>query len=313
MDSGRVMANRERYWVHSDPEPTTDPADAPPCSARLCAVCAEPAHTPGEECDAGEACTTDRVHLGMTCRRCYERMARQLRDLPELYVWAGRELTPGAATGNARGTERGIGLRVSALDFRAGSDVLGALYAWERDWRETFEDPAPTVAPRAERDRVGANLVAVCGWLHENLIRTCRAHAAVSVFAGELNDLHAEASVAARVTGRRHVQVDCPTDTEHGRCGAGLRLTGLELHQSVYCRACRVTRDVHTLLLVAATDAESGVWLSGDEVAILLGVPESVLRRWASRDEVQRRSGQYELGSVKDAIRRGASRSSRGA
>lgn len=285
---------------------------APPCSARLCAVCTEPAHTPGEECDAGEHCTTTRVHLGMTCRRCYERMARQLRELPEEYALAAGELSPGAG-GTGRGSEQTLGLRVSALDLRSGSDLLGVLGQWERDWREFFEDPAPTAAPRAERDRVGANLVAVCGWLRENLIRACRAHPAIDDFAHELALLHQQARVAARSTGRRHKWVDCPTDTGAGTCGTELRLTGLDLTAEVYCRSCRVTRTVHNLLLVASADAESGVWLTSEDVAMLLGLTVRTLQRWAKVGSVDRRGSLFELGSVRRAITKGAPRRAAGA
>lgn len=308
-------------------ERVSDETETPSCSARLCAVCHEPAHTPGEECDAGEACTTTRIHLGMTCRRCYERMARQLADLPKLYVYAGQELTPGAGSDTGgRGTERGIGVRIAALDLRAGLDLLGVLGQWERDWRETFEDPAPTAAPRAHRDRVGADLVAVCGWLRANLIRSARAHPAIDVFAGELGELHQAASIAARTVGRREVWVECPTDVGQDanpdltgqtevdpdagprRCGKRLRLTGLDATKNVWCRGCRRSWNVQRLLMVAASDVETGVWLPPEDVAILLGVSERTLRLWAKDGEVDRAHGRYELGSVKDAIRRGVAR-----
>lgn len=302
-----MSRNRTREAVRE-----TDPAEQPECSARLCVVCTQPAHTPGEECDAGEACPTERVHLGMTCRWCWQRMDRQLRELPEEYALAAAELLPGA--GGERGGESSLGLRIAALDLRSGADLLGVLGEWEREWREFFEDPEPSAPPRAQADhqargdRVGANVVAVCAWLRENLIRACRAHPAVDDFAHELSLLHQQARVAARTGGRRHKWVECPTDTDTGRCGAQLKLTGLELTDEVYCRACRATRDVHRLLLVAAADAESGVWLPAEDVALLLGLSTRTLRDWGKRGLVQRRSGLYELRSVRKAIADGATR-----
>lgn len=290
------------------PTPQIHAPERPACSARLCDVCHEPAHTPGEECDAGDECPTRRVHLGRACRKCHDRMARQLREIPEEYALALGELTPTSAGGSGRSSEPSIGLRVSALDLRAGADVLAILGSWERDWRETFEDPAHTVAPRARAsrgdrgDRVGANLVAVCGWLGANLIRSARAHPAIDEFAHELAVLHQEARSAARTAGRRETWVDCPTDTDTGVCATPLRLTGLDLSRSVYCRGCRREWGVQRLMLVAAADTEAGVWLLSEDVSVLLGVPERTLREWARKGRIERRGGQYELGSVKAAI-----------
>lgn len=281
--------------------------DEPTCSARRCAICHEQAHTPGEECDAGQGCRTNRVHLGMTCRRCYERMAASLHELPELYVLAAAELAAGSGTGTG-GNETTLGIRVAALELRAGHDLLGVLGSWEREWREFFEDPAPTAAAKARSDRTGADVVSVCRYLATNLHRSCRAHPAIDDFAHELEVLHQQARQAARTAGRRHLVVDCPTDTDTGRCGAQLRITGLELTDRVYCRTCRTSRDVHRLLLVAASDAQSAVWVTLEDAHLLLGIPPRTLKRWGKDERITRRGGQYELASIRAAIRDGSAR-----
>lgn len=119
--------------------------------------------------------------------------------------------------------------------------------------------------------------------------------------------------MAARTAGRRDIWLDCPTDTEHGRCGARLRITGLDLTAPVYCRQCRVTRDVHRLLLVTAADADAGVWLVAEDACMLLGLPERTLRDWGRRGLVTRERGRYELGSIRAAIVSGATRRQTGA
>lgn len=281
--------------------------DQPTCSAAVCVICHQRAHRIGEQCDAGQDCHTRRVHLGMTCRTCYDTIAERLRELPELYALAAGELAAGSGSGIG-GNETTLGIRVAALELRAGHDLLGVLGSWEREWREFFDDPAPSVPAKASSDRVGADVVSVCGYLSANLHRSCRAHPAIDDFAHEVEILRQQARQAARTAGRRHVVVECPTDTVDGRCGAKLRITGMDLTDPVYCRSCRTSRDVHRLLLIAAADSESTVWGTVEDASLLFGVTSRTLHRWAASGQVVRERSRYDLGSIRDAIRNGSAR-----
>lgn len=313
------------------------------CTARQCVICGNDAHDNGQDCrtlarqtrheamteaknrgwrdyqpepDPRDACTIRAHNLGMTCTRCRDRMRSQLRDLPELYALAGGELSPGASTGGS-GTEASLGLRVAALDLRQGGDVIGVLASWDKAWADWYQD-APAVdwtrRSRHHSDPVGRTLIDICARIDAQLDRACAVDTGIDVFAQELNDLHAAARIAARTTGSRHQEVTCPADRDAGICGARIRISGLELHDVVYCPRCQSRWELHRLLLVAASDREAGVWLPVDDVALLIGVSKPTLNRWAKDGRVQREHGLFELQSVRDAIAKGTGTStSRGA
>lgn len=276
------------------------------CLATPCVVCGDHAHRLGELCPNDAHCPVRAINLGMTCRRCHDRMASQLREIPELYALALGELETGSGNGG-RSSETSLGLRLAALDLRHGGDVIGVLVSWELDWRETYDDDTVTPLVRAD-DRAGATIVEVCGYLLAGLHRACTSHPAIDVFAQELAEIHGAARTAARTTGARHTEVECPADHDDGICGARIRVSGLELTDVVYCPRCRSRWELHRLLLVAASDTEAGVWLPVDDVALLLGVSRRTLFRWAKAGHVQREHGLFELESVRTAIHDDAAR-----
>lgn len=284
------------------------PAD---CLAKPCVVCHQPAHELGQQCAPNKRCPVKAVHLGMTCRRCYDQLATKLREIPEFYALAAGEMSLGSGgSGGHGGSETSIGLRVAALDLRSGADAIGTLAAWDRDWSE-FYDEKPTDWNRRRRhhsDPVGATLVGLCGALRAGLHRACQTHPGIDVFAQEVTELHAQAKAAARANGARAVQVDCPADHLDGTCGAPLRIAGLELADAVYCRRCHTRWEVHRLLLVAAADSTATVWLTVDDVALLLGISQATLKRWAKAGRIRREHGLFDVASVRAAIRTGTTR-----
>lgn len=281
------------------------------CLATRCVICHDHAHRLGEICPPADRCSVRAVSLGMACRRCHDRMASQLREIPELYALAGGELGTGSGGSSSRSTEPSLGLRVAALDLRQGADVLVKLGMWQREWSEFFEAPIVSWAKhsRSDSDPTGQTIVDLCARLGADLHRVCAAHPAIDDFAKELNAIHSAARTAARTTGRRHTVVDCPADQpERGICGAPLRITSLELTDVVYCRRCSTRWEVHRLLLVTAADAEAGVWLAVEDAAMLYGVHQRTLRKWAKAERIVRLNGLYEAGSIRLAIHDGTAR-----
>lgn len=245
-------------------------------------------------------CRRTRPEKGYTCQSCRTRTRRQLNDLPELYIRAGQELVPGAADGT-RGSEPSIGVRLGALELRAGYDVLGVLGSWERIWREDFclsEPPGP--AP--SHDPVGTTLLGVVRFLNVWLDRAADSHPAFDDFAGEVAVSHAKAVDAARVRPRQAWVVSCPTDTPTGRCGASLRVTGEDFGSAIACRRCHTMWDVMRLLHVAVHDAEATMWLPASEIELLYGVGERRLQRWAKAGLIRRDHGRYDVASVRSAF-----------
>lgn len=311
------------------------------CTARTCVVCHQHAHPAGEDCrvlarqarhearqqaraqgcrdyepepDPRADCPVRGTHLGMTCQRCHDRMAGHLVELPELYALAAGELLP-APGGGGRGTETSLGLRIAALDLRSGVDVIGVLASWHRDWTEHYGEQTIDWTRRSHHpsDPVGATLVDACTVMRRGLLRACQSHPGIDVFAQELAHLVADARQAARTTTRQATIVDCPADRDDATCGTRLDIAGLNLDDIATCRACGTRWEVKRLLLVAASDHDSGVWLPADDVAVLTGVKARTLRRWAEAGHIARRSGMYELNSIRAAAQADRRRRTEGA
>lgn len=289
-----------------------------------CVICARHGHAWDETCtkdcrrvDAAEGLLVCRSVDGQRRVGCYDRMHEQLDRIPELYALASDEMLPGQS-GAGRSTEVSLGLRVSALDLRAGGDVLERLATWERDWREHFDlDPVRAGTGRQQaRDRyargrddaVEASLVGVCGFLGTNLHLACRAHYAIDDFSHDLAEIHSTAQAAANIGQRPGWSVDCPADHAGGICGARLRVTGQDYGGTVTCPRCRTPWDVGRLLRVVSSTRQADVWLPADDLALHVGLNERTLRKWAARGLVRRQGGRYSLDDVRKAISDGGTR-----
>jgi hypothetical protein len=75
-----------------------------------------------------------------------------------------------------------------------------------------------------------------------------------------------------------------------------------DLDELVDCRSCGTTWTTRRLLLVAAADSQSEIWLDVAAMAEMTGQPERTLRDWAQRGLVAREHGRYSLGSVQAAM-----------
>ena len=71
------------------------------------------------------------TETGMACARCEARIDRQLSDIVEFYAIACGELLPGRG-GDGRSGERGLGVRIDALDFVAGRPRSLVVYVLEQ-------------------------------------------------------------------------------------------------------------------------------------------------------------------------------------
>lgn len=252
----------------------------------------------------------------MACAHCQQRIDRTLADILELYALAEGELVPGSGSGQ-RGSGRSIGVRIAALDFLAGNDVVASLYQWERDWRELWalsvSDDVSSQSARPPGWRPIATLSSTVRFLRAWLPKACDEHPAIDEFAKEVQQLHAVALSAARVsTGGRGQATQCPTILDDGTsCGRTLRfeiLPDLPGHKAkippVTCRSCGATRSVETLITVALSDGRGEVWVDIEAASRQFGLNERTIRQWAKRKIVQTDGhGRYGLGSISRAIR----------
>lgn len=172
-----------------------------------CAVCDTPART--------------RVHPG-----CQQRMADNLRELPQLYRDLADALTPGRRGGDGRSGTRTapIPCNLDSLDLRGRGGIEGVVGGWARDLceRERWDIP--------QHQSVEGIVDWSCAILLANLGILCDEHEAVKEMASELRSTTGQAQRI--ITGEappRRVPVAC-------RCGWTLRIT-LDT-AGVRCPAC---------------------------------------------------------------------------
>ena len=248
-----------------------------------------------------------------TCHRCIHRMRRHLTDIPTNYLTAKHQLTPGKSDG--RSNERSIGVRITALDFLAGNDVLRTLEDWERDWR-TFFQLTPfgeATAQRAvshakqrnnntEYDGTYLQLNACVTFLDSWLDKAAQSHPAITDFAQELRDQWRISQHAANIHPPNTWLVTCPATLDNTDCGNKLHITGQDFDTTITCRRCHTPWPVERLLRVAASDSQAEIWLAPEDAAHLFGIHISTLKRWARRGHIKKAHGQYEHHSIRDAI-----------
>jgi hypothetical protein len=254
-------------------------------------------------------CGHDSTH--QACRYCQTRMTRLLKEIRQYAATAANELTPGKTGSDQRGTETSIGIRISALDFTAGHDVLPILESWERDWRDTYHLPPYGIASsQRNAGKPAANTInGVIDFLTTWLPQACENHPAIDDFNTELKTAHATAQNAARMTPPTKTTITCPNDddtTPTGLCGARITIHADSIDGKATCRRCRTTWDIAHLIHVAITTPGSETWTDSEAAANYFGVSVRTLNRWASAKHgcIKRRDGKFELQSIHAAIDR---------
>lgn len=253
-----------------------------------------------------QACTIcQRPTQRYACARCQVRIGHHLTDILEFAALASDELQPGQG-GDGRGTERGLGIRIAALDLVAGFDVLPVLESWERMYREEwgYAPWGPTSLQRGQgqEHQAMAYLAGTVRFLREHLDKIAE-HVAVDDFAREIGQCRREAQAAANRQPRQAWSVTCPADTDDGECGRPLRITGEDFGGTVTCRLCRTHWAVDRLLMVVATSTEADLWVDIDAACNYTGVPEATLRRWGKENKIKRKGALYEYKSLATVVR----------
>jgi hypothetical protein len=235
----------------------------------------------------------------LACPSCETRMRDQLTDVLEFYALAEGELLPGSSTGT-RGTERSIGVRVAALDFLAGHDVVAVLASWEGEWREVY---ALSMEPMLTRPAPA--LSRSVAFLRSWLPRACTDHPAVDEFARELHECWSLAQNAARVSPARSLSITCVADDERhddGICGKRIPVGIDEIRGRVTCRRCKTAWDVPHLMHVAIATPGAELWADPEAAAGYFRITSKTLRQWARADHIRREHGRYELHSIHQMI-----------
>ena len=255
--------------------------------------------------------STDRV-----CMPCVSKVRRQLQDLLDFYSDAEGNLLPGRGSGRA--SERGLGIRLDALDYVAGFDILPSLEDWERDFRRVF---GLTSFGEASAERFERNcrespdasphwieLKECVRFLMRWLDRAVEEYEAIDEFARELHGLWRKAQAAAGQQPRTSWRVTCPADDGDRECGQPLRISGEDFDSQISCRKCGAQWPVERLLRVVASSRHAELWLDPEAAATWFGIPSRELRRWAQAGRIKRKNNRYESHSIREAISAGSSK-----
>jgi hypothetical protein len=148
----------------------------------------------------------------------------------------------------------------------------------------TDDDHAPVYPARP--------VIHMCAWLRIHVETFGAGHDAVGDFATELRDW---GSRAKRITG------DIPQgNVVPCECGRRLRVEANDMDAEVTCRGCGSRWTARSLIHRAGDD---DAWLDVEAMTEWTGVPRSTLHRWAAKGRVERRHGQFRVGSVREAAR----------
>lgn len=231
----------------------------------------------------------------MACDRCQSNMRNQLADMPKYALLASQRLQP--RQGGIRGTERGFGLSMAALEASCGYDATAVLENWVRDWRETYGLVPYGVATEAVPN--SELLAHICQFLSTWLHRACADHMAIDLFAGELRQQWAAMREGANETPPNSWVIPCPADvdTDNGiaTCGKPIKITDVNLENLVNCRACKTHWRVGRLLYVGASANAGGIYVDAEAASQYLGVSERTLRQWAKAGKIKRERGRYDI------------------
>jgi hypothetical protein len=240
----------------------------------------------------------------MACLACESNMRRQLADIPKFAKLASQRLEP--RPGGQRGTERGFGLSMAALEASCGHDAIAVLECWVRDFRETYGLVPYGIA---SEDIPQASLLKdICSFLNTWLAKACEQHLAIDLFAAELRQQWSAMREGAGETPANSWVVACPADVEMMDeddneiktvlCLAPIKIKDADFDAEVTCRSCKQHWKVSRLLYVGASAKTSGVYVDSEAAAHYLGVSERELRRMAKAGKVKREKGRYDIGSM---------------
>ena len=231
----------------------------------------------------------------MACERCESNMRRQLTDMPKYAILASQRLQP--RQGGSRGTERGFGLSMAALEASCGYNATAVLENWVRDWRETYHLVPYGVA--TETVPTIHLLTHICQFLDNWLHQACANHVAIDLFAGELRQQWAAMREGANETPPNSWVIPCPADIDTAdgiaTCGKAIKITDVEMEAIVSCPTCKTHWRVGRLLYVGAATANGGIYVDAEAASEYLGVTERTLRQWAKAGKIKRERGRYDI------------------
>lgn len=241
-------------------------------------------------------CHTEFNRPAMACTKCQQRMDSQLADIVEFYALTEGELIPGSS--GQRGSGNGIGVRISALDFLAGNDVVDVLTSWEADWRETYG-----LSIDGMLQRPGAILTRTVSFLRTWLPNACDTFEPIDDFSHELWQQWSKARTAARMEPARKLGIECPGDLEDnddGLCRNRIPVDAEQLRGQVQCRRCKTVWNVAHLMHVAIVTTH--VWADPEAAAGYFCISTRDFVSLTKRAGIDPEHGRYDMHAINAMI-----------
>ena len=246
----------------------------------------------------GECLICHRPVDAMACGRCESMMRSQIADLPKFAHLASQRLQP--RQGSTRGTERGFGLSMAALEASCAYDAVAVMENWVRDWRETYHLAPYGIATEtiAHADLLQHICTFLDAWLHN----ACTDHVAIDLFAAELRQQWAAMREGANETPANSWIIPCPADIDYDgevvTCGKPIKIVEVDMEALVNCPTCKTHWRVGRLLYVGASTVDGGIYVDPEAASQYLGVTERTLRQWAKSGKIKRERGRYDITGV---------------
>lgn len=237
------------------------------------------------------------------CRKCFRRIYTQLEDLLELWMLAHGELNPsrGAGSGGGGHREPSLGINVSALNFIAGSDILGILHEWEKEIRCERGLTPPALLSKGS---VAQEITKAVDFAKTHL-EWSSTQPWIADFAREVRALHAQGMAAARQYVIHSRKIACPADDRDGLpCGQFLALREDDLMELFTCKRCGSEWSTFRLIAVALAHPYAEFWLDAEAIAKWLSISERRVHQIVKTNRIQKRGQLIDVKAV-IAVRKG--------
>lgn len=231
------------------------------------------------------------------CRKCFDKLYTQIEDLVELWMLAHGELNPrkGGTGGGGSSSGQSLGINISALNFIAGSDIIGILHEWEKEVR--FERGL-TPPALLKKGSVAQEVKAAVEFAKTHL-EWSAAQPWISDFAKEIKALHGQGMAAARKYVIHSRKIACPADNSEGLpCGNYLPLHDEDLMEIFSCKRCGSEWSTFRLIAVALTHPHAEFWLDAEAIASWLSISERRVHQIVKSNSIAKRGQLIDVKAV---------------
>jgi len=231
------------------------------------------------------------------CPKCFDKLYIQIEDLLELWMLAHGELNPsrGGNSGGGSSSEPSLGINVSALNFIAGSDIIGILHEWEKEIRSERGLTPPALLKKGS---VAQEVKAAVEFAKTHLEWSSK-QPWISDFAKEIKALHSQGMSAARKYVIHSRKIACPADNAQGlQCGQYLPLQDDDLMALFSCKRCGSEWSTFRLIAVAIAHPYAEFWLDAEAIASWLSISERRVHQIVKTNSIAKRGQLIDVKSV---------------